>query len=316
MAVALMHRDLGPQAADCVAHRHDAALLADAVVAALIDEVMLSPKPGLVDLRSRGAHHDLDWLLMCRSARALYATFEAMALAGAQDMSLPRLRERIGHLGRIGETRMMDATGGINTHRGAIWALGLLITAAARCGPGASAATVAGQAAVLARHPDRHAPAFTGNKGEWACRLYRVGGARGEAQAGFPHVVDLALPWLLLSRRHACTEDEARLNALMAVMMRLDDTCILARAGRCALGAVQSGAERVLQSGGVQSPAGRRALRRLEQELLARNLSPGGAADLLAATLLLDRLCVAQGAGPVRFDTHPIQEQAHGNHYV
>jgi triphosphoribosyl-dephospho-CoA synthase len=267
-----------------------AVTLADTVVAALIGEVMLTPKPGLVDLRSRGAHHDLDWLLMCHSAWALHPAFAAMAAAGLAARDPRRLRERIGALGREGERTMMAATNGVNTHRGAIWALGLLVTAAAQDIGDLSPATVAARAGALACLPDRGAPAQTRNKGELACIEHGVGGARGQAQAGFPHVTGLALPALEQSRLRGDGERAARLNALLAVMATLDDTCILSRGGTAALQACQAGARSAIDAGGAATSAGRRALQALDRELLTRHVSPGGAADLLAAALLLDRL--------------------------
>jgi triphosphoribosyl-dephospho-CoA synthase len=119
----------------------------------------------------------------------------------------------------------------VNTHRGAIWALGLLVTAAAREPSDLAPQAVAARAGSIAGVQDRHAPAITGNKGERACLDYNVGGARGQAQAGFPHVVDVALPELVRSRLRGDSETAARLNALFAVMATLDDTCVLARGG-------------------------------------------------------------------------------------
>ncbi|MDR7048827.1 triphosphoribosyl-dephospho-CoA synthase [Duganella sp. 3397] len=264
------------------------AQLADLAITALVDEAMLTPKPGLVDMRGSGAHSDLSWLLMCRSAHALRPAFEAMAHAGATMTDLPALRQRIGAIGRAGEAQMMDATGGVNTHRGAIWALGLLVTAAAQ--GSADARTIAARAGALARLNDPGAPASTGNKGETARRIYCVGGARGQAEAAFPHVTDVALPMLHTARGRGEAENVAQLNALLAVMADLDDTCLLARGGPAALAAAQTGAQAVLAAGGVGTGVGRAALRELDADLLARGVSPGGAADLLAATLLLDRL--------------------------
>ena len=260
------------------------------VVAALIDEVTLAPKPGLVDIRSQGAHHDLDWKLMCASALALQSTFAELARAGLETQSINALRERIGAIGRDGEARMLHATRGVNTHRGAIWALGLLVTAAAREPSDLAADAVAARAGSIARIADRHTPARTGHKGEQACLDYNVGGARGQAQAGFPHVVQVALPELARSRRRGDSETAARLNALMAIMASLDDTCVLARGGRTALADLQHGARSVLAHGGAASLAGRRQLKALDRRLLELHVSPGGAADLLAATLFLDRL--------------------------
>lgn len=267
--------------------------LAQQVLQALLDEVTLTPKPGLVDLRSRGAHLDLNWALMCHSAWALLPTFEAMAEAGLRSADDDHLRQQIGRLGRHGEAAMMAATGGVNTHRGAIWALGLLVTAAAvqsARGAPLTPALVAARAGALARLPDRAAPADTGNKGAAACRQYQVGGARGQAASGFPHVIDVALPCLHASRARGDNETTARLNALLAIIAQLDDTCVLARGGALALTALQDGAARVLAAGGAGTREGATALVALEATALDLQVSPGGAADLLAATLFLDRL--------------------------
>lgn len=270
-----------------------ASRLADLVVSALIAEASLTPKPGLVDLRGRGAHHDLDWMLMCHSAWALHPTFHAMAECGERIADQQTLRERIGQIGRDGEAAMMEATCGINTHRGAIWALGLLVTAAAQMPSTATPAAVATRAGEIARRRDPFAPPVTGNKGEQACRKYGVGGARSQARSNFPHVIDVALPCLAWSRRLGNDENSARLNCLLAIIATLDDTCILSRGGADALRSIQAGAHRVLAAGGVSGKEGKFALQELEREMIEKNVSPGGAADLLAAALFLDQL-----AGP------------------
>ncbi|VVD79848.1 2-(5''-triphosphoribosyl)-3'-dephosphocoenzyme-A synthase [Pandoraea eparura] len=280
-----------------------ATTLATLVESALIDEVTLSPKPGLVDVRGCGAHHDLTWGLMVQSANVLRPTFEAMAKAGVLIDNPMRLREQIGRLGRLGEAAMLAATGGVNTHRGAIWALGLLITAAAQAPNARSANAVARRAGTLARLPDRFAPCATGHKGERACLDYGVGGARGQAWAGFPHVTKVALPALRRARAAGMREDHARIDALLAVMATLDDTCVLARGGPDALQAMQAGAGAVRASGGLSTSDGRRQFRKLESDMLARHISPGGAADMLAAALFLDRL-PAKGS-PSRLNESP-----------
>ena len=131
-------------------------------VASLIDEVTLAPKPGLVDIRSNGAHKDLSWPLMCASAYALFPTFCELARAGMNVPATVDLREHVGAIGRRGEEVMLQTTRGVNTHRGAIWALGLLVTAAAQDPADGAPRSIASRAAALARLPDRYAPARTG----------------------------------------------------------------------------------------------------------------------------------------------------------
>ena len=260
--------------------------LAERAVGALVAEALLTPKPALVDQRGPGAHHDLDLGRLLRSARALRAPFRAMALAADGRVPDLALRETLGAIGRRGEQRMLAATGGSNAHRGAIWVLGLL-TAALAMSARAADAEVAQLAARLARLPDRRAPQLPSH-GQRVCRIFRVPGARGEAAAGFPHVIDVGLPQLRRARSLGRDESAARLDALLAIMASLEDTCLLHRGGRPALAAAQCGARRVLLLGGSASAPGRRALLELDAELLRRRASPGGAADLLAACLFLD----------------------------
>ncbi|GGK03405.1 triphosphoribosyl-dephospho-CoA synthase [Pseudomonas matsuisoli] len=264
--------------------------LADLAVDALIEEANLSPKPGLVDRRGSGAHRDLDLPLMQASALSLWETFRSMAEAAHEHVDLDStLRETLGALGRQGERTMLATTAGVNTHRGAIWALGLLVAAAA-CSPRLDPTRIAERAAHIARIPDRGVPPAAASHGQSVCARFGVDGAREQAQQGFPAVIEHGLPVLNASRAGGHAEHHARLDALLAIMTQLSDTCVLHRGGLHALRQTQAGARAVLDAGGSASFAGRRALQRLDDTLLALNASPGGAADLLAATLLLDGL--------------------------
>ena len=262
--------------------------LADLAVDALIDEADLSPKPALVDRRGNGAHTDLHLGLMHASALSLWPAFKEMADAAIEfgDVGLP-LREALGRIGREGEQAMLATTNGVNTHRGAIWALGLLVAAAALENTNPSAVTLC--AARLALLDDRFAPRPLSHGAQVAQR-YGARGAREEAQLGFPSVVQRALPQLKHSRAAGHGEQNARLDALLAIMTRLADTCVLYRAGEAGLQTMQLGAQAVLDAGGSASLAGRRRLHELDEQLIALNASPGGAADLLAACLFIDRL--------------------------
>jgi len=270
---------------DCHQAQDQAIRLASLAVRALIEEAELTPKPALVDGRGSGAHTDLSLRLMRRSGRGLRTHFEFMALASFRHIPSQSLREELGAIGRLAERSMLLTTGGVNTHRGAIWTLGLLLSASAM--GSTSPKEVADRAGQLAGFPDRYAPCRQSN-GLRVSRRYDVAGARGEAQAGFPHVINIGLPALYRSRQQGATEQKARLDALLAIMMSLNDTCMLHRGGLAALGTAQAGAAAVLAAGGTATAQGWRLLRQLDRNLIALNVSPGGSADLLAATLFLD----------------------------
>lgn len=207
---------------------------------------------------------------MERSAHSLTSTFQALAQQSWQRPADIALRQTIGRLGREGEQQMMAATHGVNTHRGAIWALGLLVSAVAMHGGAGGAQQIAATAAELAKLPDDAAPKVF-SKGLRATHRYRVPGAREEAQQAFPHVMQRALPQLRLSRLRGSSETHARLDALMAIMTSLTDTCVLSRAGLEGLDAMQDGARAVLNAGGSAHPAGQAALAELDSQMLALN---------------------------------------------
>lgn len=269
--------------------------LADLAVEALIDEADLSPKPALVDRRGSGAHSDLHLGLMHASALSLWPMFKDMAEAAKQFGAIGQpLREALGRIGREGEVTMLRTTDGVNTHRGAIWALGLLVTAAALEPDNCTAAQLTLRAAQLALIEDRNVVAQRSH-GSQVAQRYGAMGAKEQAQLGFPAVMQKGLPQLQRSRVAGGGEQNARLDALLAIMTNLADTCVLYRSGLEGLHAMQHGAQRVLDAGGSASLAGRRCLHELDQQLLQLNASPGGAADLLAACLFIDSLEPALG---------------------
>lgn len=263
--------------------------LADLAVRALVEEALLTPKPGLVDKRGPGAHDDLSLDLMLCSAESLGKTFAGIAAACEGAAVDQELRETLGAIGRDGEAAMLAATGGANAHRGAIWTLGLLVAGTVLAGGEAEGERIAATAARIARLPDPYGVP-RGTNGARVRGAYSVAGARGEARNGFPRVVGVALPALRAGRTGGRREDAARLDALMGIMAVLDDTCLLHRGGPTGLRLARRGAALALEAGGASAPEGRRALAALEAALLERRLSPGGSADLLSAAIFLESL--------------------------
>jgi triphosphoribosyl-dephospho-CoA synthase len=264
--------------------------LAVQAVDALAAEAELTPKPGLVDRRGSGAHTDMSCDLMLRSAKALRPFFRSMAFVARGQQPSQRLREELAVIGRGAERAMLAATGGVNTHKGAIWLVGLL-TAAAGVLPNrkTSASLIAETAGEIACFEDRASLSLVSH-GCLVQRRYGATGARGEAQRGFPHVLSAGLPVLRARRAAGALEDDARLDALLHIMTTLEDTCLLYRGGDQGLRTAQSGAAAVLEAGGCATDSGRMKLLALDRKLLEMCLSPGGSADLLAATLFVDAI--------------------------
>jgi triphosphoribosyl-dephospho-CoA synthase len=262
--------------------------LAAMAASALRSEVLLTPKPALVDRRGPGAHSDLSLDLMLRSVEVLEPGFRD--LAGAASGAYPsfHLREALGEIGRQMERDMLHETDGVNTHRGAIWVLGLLVSGASMRDDKLPENATIRNAAALATLPDRINPSKT--NGEIARSRYGLPGARDEAISGFPHVVRFGLPALLESRRRGNGEQTAAIDALLAIMSNLSDTCLLHRGGMEALQFAQTHARDVLHAGGIGTDQGQVCFKVLHEGLMERWASPGGSADLLAATLFLDVL--------------------------
>ena len=264
---------------------------------ALLREAEATPKPGLVDLDNSGAHRDMDIQLFRASAAALAPYFSAFAARGAREAGQPLSTRLPGvrPLGIEAERAMLAATGGVNTHKGAIFTLGVLSYVCGRltlADPAPSAEALCSAAAALcADLPGELAGGRAGTKGERAYRRYGVSGVRGEAAAGFPHVLNTALPCL---RSGAADENLRLLDALMHLIAVMDDTNILTRAGRegadWAKGCARSFLNRYTPARADEYLA---ALRALDAAFIARNISPGGSADLLAAAWFLDAICAA-----------------------
>jgi len=257
---------------------------------ALMEEVSATPKPGLVDRRNSGAHSDMDCNTFAASALALRPHFEAFARTGERlrHASEPELLAALRPMGLAAEADMYQATNGVNTHKGAVFSLGLLCAAAGwRTAQGLDlqptsvcgtvAAMTAGLSAELAGAGD-------GTAGARMFRLHGVLGARGEAESGFASARAHGLPILKAGLKRGDDRNTACVRALMALMGAVTDTNVLNRHDMEAALWLRAEARRVLGRFSLEAVAA------LDDALIARNISPGGCADLLAVTLMLHGL--------------------------
>ncbi|MBI5068587.1 MAG: triphosphoribosyl-dephospho-CoA synthase [Deltaproteobacteria bacterium] len=259
-----------------------------AALAALHEELVLPGKPGLVSPGDAGAHGDMDAGTFFRSLLALRGAFASLARAGAEGAPFAALRD----LAVAAEARMLRATGGVNTHRGALFALGLLSAAAGR--EGAAGRTPGDDlGAAVRRHFGaalRDLPPDPRSHGSRAARHHGLPGARDEALAGFPHLFGVALPALRSCLARGAGRRRAALQALYALVAALPDTNLLHRGGAGGLAFAQAAARRFLDAGGVLSPGWQLRARAVHRAFVDRGLSPGGSADMLAGALFVERL--------------------------
>lgn len=248
-------------------------------------ELATYPKPGLVSHVDSGSHADMDAGTFRASASALEPYFVELAAAGAAGAAMAHLRR----IGLAAEAAMRAATGGVNTHRGAIFGLGLLSAAAGAVGPRAPAGSLG--AHVRARYADAilDGPELLHAPGARARRRHGVGGAPAEAAAGFPTLYGTGLPALRRARtRRPESPEAARVEACLALIATLKDTNLLHRGGPEGFGFARAEAARFLAAGGIARDDWFSHAQTLHQAFVARRLSPGGAADLLAMTLFVD----------------------------
>ncbi|MFO1127388.1 MAG: triphosphoribosyl-dephospho-CoA synthase MdcB [Rhodospirillales bacterium] len=254
------------------------------------------PKPGLVSPVDCGSHDDIDETTFRCSIAAIRPFYVRLAVAGAAGAGMDRLRE----IGRDAEAAMLVATGGVNTHRGAIFGLGLLCAAAGaawavrssrpeRSRP-VSAADLAGIVHRRWGSGIRRGPIPLRSHGSDALRRFGAGGARAEAAAGFPHALRVGLPALQCGRAFAHGETAARVHAFFSLLAFVEDTNLLHRGGADGLRHAQRAARRFLSAAGVGQADWHAQAVAIHRAFVAKSLSPGGSADLLAVTIFLDRI--------------------------
>jgi triphosphoribosyl-dephospho-CoA synthase len=250
-------------------------------------ELALYPKPGLVSLVDNGSHTDMNALTFMRSMFALRHYFARICRAGADDAPFVQLKR----LGVEAESRMLRATGGINTHRGAIFSLGLLCAAIGRAAGQEMRLTPGSlRAVLLTRWGEELAahsvPGPAESNGARAARVHGAGGAREEGALGLPSVFEIGLPALRKTLAAGRSIRHARVDALFALMAHISDTNVFHRGGAEGARVVREHARRFLDAGGSANPQWQAAALESHRVFVERGLSPGGAADLLAATCL------------------------------
>lgn len=262
---------------------------------ALLYEVSITPKPGLVDRANTGAHRDMDFFTFVDSACTLLPYFRAFTLAGMglAGQSFAGVPPQLRAIGLRAEAEMLAATGGVNTHKGLLFSMGLFCAALGiLCRQGKSideaeifllcAALAKGAPAELEKKGGAQSGATYGQR---AYISHRLTGVRGEAAAGFPHVRDVGLPALHAQLARGCSLNDAGAIALLYLMAAVDDTNLIGRAGMEGLRRVQREAAELTRRFG--EPGGLlKAAAQWDRELIERGQSPGGSADLLALTLM------------------------------
>lgn len=264
-------------------------IIAHLATQALQAELDTTPKPGLVDKDNNGAHRDMDYALMQRSIDTLHPYFVKLALLGCTD-ALPT-HTSIRDIGIEAERAMLSATNGVNTHKGALFSMGLAVVAAAHEKDTDSLQTTI--KALAASFPDTN-----GTHGSKAKLLSKgttaIKGALDNAREGYEMLFAEWLPFYIERRKE---HDAYTLHkTLLRIMCDLDDTNVIYRTDLATAEEVKQEARALLDNFSKAHTAEDKekriaaellALKDMDKRYTARNISPGGAADMLSLTIFI-----------------------------
>lgn len=255
-------------------------------VQSLLCEVYATPKPGLVDQNNNGSHTDMDLMLFLRSSGALWSYFRRCAKIGLRDDDPVAVFQNLRRAGLEAEQTMLKATGGVNTHKGAIFSLGILCGAAAMTKPQQweDSAALSNLCAAMVKGIVRKDYAFMqqpATAGEKLFAQYGITGARGQAEAGFPAVFQVGLSVLEEGLHKGHSFNNTLCAALLHIIATTWDTNLIKRGGMAACVRIQSALQALLKTNPYPP---REILEDLDKAFIQQNLSPGGSADLLSAT--------------------------------
>lgn len=264
---------------------------------AMLTEVNLSPKPGLVDRINCGAHKDMALEDFHRSALAIQGWLPRFIEFGAcsAEMAPEAVLNGLRPIGMACEGDMFRATAGVNTHKGSIFSLGLLCAAIGRLlqlNQPVTPTTVCSTAASFCRGLTDRELRTNNSRLTAGQRLYQqlgLTGARGEAEAGYPLVINHALPHYLTLLDQGLDPELALLDTLLLLMATNGDTNVASRGGEGACAGYSARRKHYCKRG-HSNPADLDYLRQFDRECIERNLSPGGSADLLILTRFLAQI--------------------------
>ena len=274
--------------------------IASLAIQAMLYEVSCHPSPGLVSITSCGAHQDMDYFTFLESATALIKPLIYCAEVGFSPSTPKEIFDKIRQIGQAGEEQMFQKTGGVNTHKGMLFLLGVCCAAGGKVlysGAGFSALQgmikdmTAGlvERELSSRCGDfKQADEFALTHGERLYLKYQVEGIRGEVQRGLPTVFDFSLGFYQKNQR--LSKNHRLVHTLVGIMQFCEDANILHRHSPETLREVQARAQKIMSLGGVKTLAGLKAIEVMDEDFSQRKISPGGSADLLGTTVFLDLL--------------------------
>lgn len=258
-------------------------------IKAILYEVSVTPKPGLVDRINSGAHNDMDFYTFMSSVSSISSGF--YAIADASDIFDGEPKDLLAIIRPIGidmEKNMFHHTNGINTHKGIIFSLGILVAATVHVLKVQSYTLKAVMDYVrdmtreLVGELDKN---DVNSHGEKNYRQYGTLGIRGEVSSGFETVVNHGLRRLY--QNTSLNRNDRLIEVLFSLMSYCDDSNIISRHSPDILAEIKTLSNGFLENGGMNQENAYSIVNEIDQQFIDRNISPGGSADLLAVTIYL-----------------------------
>jgi len=276
-------------------------VLWQAATEAVVSEILTAPKPGLVDPLGQGSHIDMTWRTFITSAQAIEPFWEYQAIIGLAGVAPSEALKRLRYIGVEMEKKMFIVTSGINTHRGLIFLLSLLLYGAGYCIYSrkeltpenivyyASASVDGITSRELGSLCEKNVSEKLSN-GERLFLEHGITGARGEAENGFPSVLLYGLPEVRRTYSMGASTNSSNISSLLSIMCHNEDSNVIHRGGyefwkneyllmvKKTIDAFDPLTENY------------QPVEDLEKKFLEHRISPGGAADLLCCSIFLDQI--------------------------
>lgn len=299
--------------------------IAGYAVESMLYEVAATPKPGLVDRANNGAHQDMDFFTFMSSAGGLHRCFDEMTAAGlaGSEEEPEALFQKLREIGKGAEESMFAFTGGVNTHKGMIFSLGLLCGSLGYFAGNKHAEELCRGLWEEQKHTEENdekkvlresdkvcllagkicedlvkkdfegigdKPKALLTKGEKMYLEYGYKGVRGVAEGGYAVVRERSLPVYEQLRNSGVPLNDALVHTLLYLIAETEDTNIVSRHDKKMAAYAQQYAMEAIWAGGMLSDHGRVCIQEMDAEFIEKNISPGGCADLLAVTHFLYRI--------------------------
>lgn len=266
--------------------------VSDFAVKSLLDEVHTTPKPGLVDCRNNGSHSDMDMNTFEKSARALKPYFQECFSIGKNTARLSPIETfpLLRNAGILAEKTMYNATGGINTHKGIIYSIGILCASIGRLWqpekPFGCALDICLESANIVKEAVKKdfKEINTTTAGGRLYLKYGISGIRGEVASGFDSVIKIGLPRYKKLRNKNFNSNDAGTITLLHLISSVKDTNLYHRGGMEGAEYASNSTKKLLTD--FPEPT-KEQIEMLDDAFIEQNLSPGGCADLLAITYFL-----------------------------